>query len=83
MCEFCNTIYTEDEMLKKFKSLVKDDYSINTGYFLGKNSIDRVGLYCLSIKDNGSCFIRDNLPVYYCPMCGRKLPLTDMWKQLE
>lgn len=74
-CEFCNTIYSEPEILKKFAELNKDT-NILTTYYLGQNSNKEIYLYSLTFTDDPMYSSWDCLPVSYCPVCGRQLSTT-------
>ena len=74
MCEFCNKIYTADEVAKEFNKLNDfGGYSSTSFFHLGKDDNNQIVLYSLNFVDDCFYSFHDCLLVKYCPMCGRRL----------
>ena len=81
MCEFCNIEHGKEE------TLMESDLELT----LGKNhltdlaadvdiSSDDTGSLSIWFRvagNNGQPFVEMDMPIDYCPFCGRKLPRKD------
>lgn len=81
MCKFCNIERgTRDTLLEGELELKLGKHTLdflNVTVDVGCDKKDQLSVGFNVFNDEGAPFIEMDLPIRYCPMCGRELPHTD------